>query len=128
MKVYEMRNSARSYNNLPSCYMLYYAGDDAKTTARTGFYISALLAFIRLHTLNYTDNDISDDDDDHDGINEENDSGVDNKTTASTHATLPTTKDVTGSGFSKSQGRGQGRGYPDPVTSLTTTTAESLRV
>uniref|UniRef100_A0A914VBJ3 Uncharacterized protein n=1 Tax=Plectus sambesii TaxID=2011161 RepID=A0A914VBJ3_9BILA len=83
-----MRNSGRSYNKLPSGYMFYYAGDDTKTTAGTVFYIPASSAFIRLHTLNYTDNDdITDydisDDDDHDGINDESDSGVGNRTTAS---------------------------------------------
>uniref|UniRef100_A0A914XIN1 Uncharacterized protein n=1 Tax=Plectus sambesii TaxID=2011161 RepID=A0A914XIN1_9BILA len=62
--------------------MLYYADDDTKTTASTGFYIPASLAFIQLHVLNYTDNDISDDYD-YDGINDESDSGVGNKTTAS---------------------------------------------
>ena len=69
-------------------YFYNYASDDTKTTAGTGFYIPASLAFIRLHTLNYTYNDDSidydiNDDDDHDGINDESDSGVGNKTTAS---------------------------------------------
>uniref|UniRef100_A0A914VYH7 Uncharacterized protein n=1 Tax=Plectus sambesii TaxID=2011161 RepID=A0A914VYH7_9BILA len=68
--------------------MLYCAGNDTKTTAGTGFYIPASLAFIRLHTLNYTDND--NDNTDY-GINDENDNGVDNKTTASSYATRTTT-------------------------------------
>uniref|UniRef100_A0A914V998 Uncharacterized protein n=1 Tax=Plectus sambesii TaxID=2011161 RepID=A0A914V998_9BILA len=66
-----MRSSSRSYNKLPSGYMFYYASDDTKTTAGTGFYIPA--------STNY---DISDDND-HDGISDESDSGVGNKTTAS---------------------------------------------
>uniref|UniRef100_A0A914XL85 Uncharacterized protein n=1 Tax=Plectus sambesii TaxID=2011161 RepID=A0A914XL85_9BILA len=75
--------------------MFYYASDDTKTTAGTGFYIHASLAFIRLHTLNYTNNDDStdydiSDDDEHDGINDESDSGVGNKTTASSYATRTT--------------------------------------
>uniref|UniRef100_A0A914XCH8 Uncharacterized protein n=1 Tax=Plectus sambesii TaxID=2011161 RepID=A0A914XCH8_9BILA len=37
--------------------MLYCTGDNNKTTAGTGFRILASLAFIRLYTLNYTDND-----------------------------------------------------------------------
>uniref|UniRef100_A0A914W8V6 Uncharacterized protein n=1 Tax=Plectus sambesii TaxID=2011161 RepID=A0A914W8V6_9BILA len=83
----ETRNSGRSYQNLPSCYMLYYADDDTNTTASIGFNIPTSLAFIQVHTLNYTDNDDSidydiSDDDDHDGINDENDSGVDNRTIA----------------------------------------------
>uniref|UniRef100_A0A914UPQ5 Uncharacterized protein n=1 Tax=Plectus sambesii TaxID=2011161 RepID=A0A914UPQ5_9BILA len=50
-------------------------------------------AFIRLHTLNYTDNDDStdydiSDDHDHDGISDESDNGVGNKTTA-TMSTSP---------------------------------------
>uniref|UniRef100_A0A914VH06 CARD domain-containing protein n=1 Tax=Plectus sambesii TaxID=2011161 RepID=A0A914VH06_9BILA len=96
IEVYDTRNSGRSYNKLPSGYMFYYASDDTKTTAGTGFYIHASLAFIRLHTLNYTNNDDStnydiSDDDDRDGINDENDSGVDKKTTASSYATRTTT-------------------------------------
>uniref|UniRef100_A0A914X2C7 Uncharacterized protein n=1 Tax=Plectus sambesii TaxID=2011161 RepID=A0A914X2C7_9BILA len=72
--------------------MRYYAGDDTKTTASTGLYILTSLTFIRLHTLNYTDNDDSTDDDtsndgNDEGINGENDSGVDYKTTASISAT-----------------------------------------
>ena len=41
IEVYEMRNSGRSYNKLPSGYMFYYASDDTKTTAGTVFYIPA---------------------------------------------------------------------------------------
>uniref|UniRef100_A0A914W073 Uncharacterized protein n=1 Tax=Plectus sambesii TaxID=2011161 RepID=A0A914W073_9BILA len=67
--------------------MFYYVGDGTKTTAGTGLYIPASLAFIQVHTLNYTDNDDSTDydisDDDDDGIYDESKSGVGNKTTAS---------------------------------------------
>uniref|UniRef100_A0A914WKC4 Uncharacterized protein n=1 Tax=Plectus sambesii TaxID=2011161 RepID=A0A914WKC4_9BILA len=109
MEVYKTRNSRRSYNNLLFSYMLYYAADDTKTTAGTSFYIPALLAFIRLHTPNYTDNDdstdydisnanrhfieriLSSNDDDQDGINDESDCGVDNKAAASSYATRTTT-------------------------------------
>uniref|UniRef100_A0A914UR67 Peptidase A1 domain-containing protein n=1 Tax=Plectus sambesii TaxID=2011161 RepID=A0A914UR67_9BILA len=45
--------------------MLYCTGDDNKTTAGTGFYILASLAFIRLYTLNYTGNDGTGNDDFH---------------------------------------------------------------
>uniref|UniRef100_A0A914W415 Uncharacterized protein n=1 Tax=Plectus sambesii TaxID=2011161 RepID=A0A914W415_9BILA len=76
--------------------MLYYSDDDTNTTASIDFYIPTSLAFIRLHTLNYTDNDDSinydiSDDDDHDVINDENDSSVDNQTIASSYATRTTT-------------------------------------
>uniref|UniRef100_A0A914VVT7 Uncharacterized protein n=1 Tax=Plectus sambesii TaxID=2011161 RepID=A0A914VVT7_9BILA len=49
----------RNYKNHFSGHVLYCTGDDNKTTAGTGFYILASLAFIRLYTLNYTDNDDS---------------------------------------------------------------------
>uniref|UniRef100_A0A914VLU4 Uncharacterized protein n=1 Tax=Plectus sambesii TaxID=2011161 RepID=A0A914VLU4_9BILA len=81
-EVYKVQNSVQSFNNLPSGYLLYYAGDNIKTTAGTGFYIPAFLAFIRLQALNYSDNN-----DSTAGKNDENDSGVNNKTTASSYAT-----------------------------------------
>uniref|UniRef100_A0A914XGC9 Uncharacterized protein n=1 Tax=Plectus sambesii TaxID=2011161 RepID=A0A914XGC9_9BILA len=40
------RNSGRSYSYLSSSYMLYDIRNDTKTTAGTGFYIPASLAFI----------------------------------------------------------------------------------
>uniref|UniRef100_A0A914VQE0 Uncharacterized protein n=1 Tax=Plectus sambesii TaxID=2011161 RepID=A0A914VQE0_9BILA len=55
--VYETRKFDRNYKNHFSGHVLYCTGDDNKTTAGTGFYILASLAFIRLYTLNYTGND-----------------------------------------------------------------------
>uniref|UniRef100_A0A914W081 Uncharacterized protein n=1 Tax=Plectus sambesii TaxID=2011161 RepID=A0A914W081_9BILA len=51
------RASEQLSRNRFSGHVLYCAGDDNKTTAGTGFYVLASLAFIRLHTLNYTGND-----------------------------------------------------------------------